>query len=319
MKKEKSNLTLIIPTRWRSKLLAQSIDSAINNGTFENEIIIIADFPTWQTLQVIQERKLIHYTTHFAHYQMCCNFGIWKAHTDYVGICNDDVYFGPKWDEALLDIMRPKVKGGIAKYENTWGIGDERYWCGFDGKDYTTFKPELLDKAIAENCHRAPVSDLSMPVTHHRKTFFKYYGYTVHKEQAHGHERQFQARMSKADNDSESIVTWKSGLYHYGTGGAYVDPGMYYPSTIELAQEGFCWGLRLCLGCGKAEHERYHPRNKNYPGSLEAKEVDERGYFLCDDCKSSGKKDVGKFYLWNLWPKEPSKEEYSKARESGWH
>ncbi len=291
MKKEKSNLALIIATRWRSEVLAQTIDSALKNAVFDNELIIVADCPTWQTLKVIQERKLRFYTVYFAHCNISRSFGGWKAHREYVGFADDDIYFGPRWDEALMEIMKPNIVGSVKK----WQI-HESVACGYDDKSWWTFKPELLHKQIEENKHLLPDSvGYGQPITHHRETYFKHYGYTFHTSQGHGHEGQLIDRMKMIDPSSHVLKTYKSGMFHWGQGGCYSDPGHY-------GSEGYGRGLRLCLGCGKAKRNDTHEDED--PNSTEAFKVYKRGYTLCPDCLIAGRKDVGKFRFWDFWSRE---------------
>ncbi len=152
MAKIKSNLTLIMMVRYATDALEQALDSYFLNSSMDNELIIIADRPSWQTLKVLQDRRITHYTVSFTHYFICCNFGAWKAHREYVAFINDDVFFGPGWDVALMDVMAPNVQGSVFRYEC-----NNNFCCGYKGKgDLKSFQPELLYKAIEENKNKSP-------------------------------------------------------------------------------------------------------------------------------------------------------------------
>ena len=59
--KPKSNFTIIIATRWASEYLKLCIETLKKHSDLDNEIIIAADYPSWQTLKYIQENNLPYY------------------------------------------------------------------------------------------------------------------------------------------------------------------------------------------------------------------------------------------------------------------
>ncbi len=269
MSKEKSNLSLIIVTRYASDMLELALNSYFLNSYLDNELIVVADRPSWQTLKVLQERKIPHYTVPFAHFFLSCNFGGWKAHREYVGFVNDDVYFGPGWDVALMEIAAPNVQAAVFRYECPNG-----YCCGYDHKDIKSFKPELLDEAIEKNKHKMTNCSSGFPTTHHRETFFKYHGYTFHGGQGSGHELHWVNRVRKDDPAARHLRTFKSGIFHFGSGGNRDNIDNY-------SELGFRRGVKLCFGCGKWEFpQAIDELNRAWVRTPEFKEIYERGYWL---------------------------------------
>lgn len=291
--KEKSNLSVIIVTRWASEFLKIALHSYFKNSYYDNELIVIADCPSWQTLKVLQEQEINHYTVYFANWDISANFGAFKAHKEYISLSNDDVFYGPHWDKYVLEIMRPNVFGGVGRYELNNG-----YPCGYIAPDISTFDENLFYAEIEKKKHLPDhIGGVGFALVHHRENFFKYYGYTFHTSQGHGHERKLQRRQSKGLPGFQTIQSMKSGVYHFSSGGNR--DGAKIPVPVEDYKLGFRNGLLLCLGCGYKETGWGSDES-----SKEATEIAERGYFLCKDCKDAGRSDVGKFRLWDSWPRE---------------
>lgn len=104
--KPKSNFTIIIATRWASEYLKLCIETLKKHSDLDNEIIIAADYPSWQTLKYIQENNLPYILTNFGHQCMAWNTAAQFSTREYIAITGDDVVFGPGWDTALTEIAR---------------------------------------------------------------------------------------------------------------------------------------------------------------------------------------------------------------------
>ena len=100
------------------------------------------------------------------------------------------------------------------------------------------------------------------------------------------------------------LKSFKSGIFHYG-GMGNVDKSLQ-PVLFDSSRDlGYAIGLKICLGCGKKEAIPKGEEESKWIHSEDSEDVFKRGYWLCSDCKSKGIKDIGKFKLWNYWPKEP--------------
>jgi len=277
MIKPKSDLSLIINTRWASEFLIQALDSYEKYSDLENELIIIADNPSWQTLKVLQERKLHYYVVHFCNLDMADNYGAKQATRKYVGFINDDVFFGPHWDSVLMDLMnsKPHIMGSVYRLETP-----RNFSCGYDDKiGIQSFSEELFLKSL-EDVKKLPISNgIGAPTCVPRKDFFECFGLTFHVGHGHGHERQLESRMLKKYPDFISPVTTKAGIYHFCSGG-----NRDKLLTFDLEEhKDLRDGLLLCLACGKKVWQVHDKKIAE-----EEREAWQRGYWLCPECKAKG-------------------------------
>ncbi|MCK4500965.1 glycosyltransferase family 2 protein [Candidatus Babeliales bacterium] len=309
--KPKSNLSVIIVTRYASEWLELCLASLEKNSYYDNELIIVCDFPSWQTIKVLEDRLakgqiFSYYPTAFGQYDLCCDYGDWKAHGEYVSICNDDVWFGPNWDKAIMDFMHPACFGSLFRYECNTGHG-----YIYDFGKLETFKEKEVLKLIEEHKHQPDHWQIGYPLVHHRENFFKYYGYTFHCTHGWGHERQLEHRQNYGTEELpplegyESKQGFQSAMYHFGATGN--QDHMCSPvNNLKGERWALSEGWKICLGCGKNENGWGSTTDKE--DYKKCDEVWKRGYWLCDKCKDAGIKDVKKFRPWDFWLREEVKE-----------
>jgi len=122
MIKQKSNLSVIVPVRWESRKLKHCLKSLIEWSKYDNEIIVIADDPTWETMKVLQEFGM-EYTLVQVHNQYRnWDFGAQKATREYLMFIQADHIYSPHWDEHLLSrVTNNNLVGTIGVENHTSG------------------------------------------------------------------------------------------------------------------------------------------------------------------------------------------------------
>ena len=290
MSKPKSELSLIINTRYASTLLAKALDSYHKYSDLDNEVIIVADNPSWQTLKLLQERKINYYVVHFCNLDMADNFGASKAHRKYVGFINDDVFFGPHWDTVLMDLMhqREHMIGGLYRLEINHGFP-----CGYHSGNKEEFDEDLFLRSL-EEVKKLPINNgIGAPTCINKKDYFEQFGLTFHISHGHGHERQLESRMVQRYKSMGFIspVSTQAGIFHYGSGGN--EDHMPIDSLDHLTD--MREGILFCFGCGSKKWQ--YPYGQ--PVGEKEKAVWKRGYYLCPDCEANNEPVKDYFLPWN--------------------
>ena len=92
-----SGISFIISTRYASEILELQLISLEYSKNFDNELKIICDNPSWQTLKLLQDRNLIHgkdyYIVNHGHLDQNLDWGVSKATKDYICLTPDDIFF----------------------------------------------------------------------------------------------------------------------------------------------------------------------------------------------------------------------------------
>ncbi len=271
--KEKSRLSIVIVTKYAHKFLDLCLKSYEKNSVLDNELIIVCDQPSWQTLKLLQEKGMKYWLTNYNHFFMACNFGAKMATREYVGFLNDDVYLGPDWDAAVEEILAPEV---MACVTNISSINGPNFGYDRAARNLEMFDTGAFDKFCIDNRSEKIDSYFWMPLVIERNTFFNYGGFTYYNHHAHGHEIQLENRIKKAG----AIVRTsnKSYLYHFGNVGNHDK----MPESSDLAF--YSGGFFGCSICGNIV------KNDTQADSGPIVEfIQKNGYWLCHDCRTKKK------------------------------
>lgn len=278
-----SDLSVILVTKYASTALDRCLNSIFRNSDFSNEVIIICDNPSWQTIRLLQEKHLQYWVVHFTHAFMGFNFGIEFATRKYVSFLIDDLVVGPGWDSAALKIAEDGILGSIA-FIDGMAILDDNYQIGnsgiFSKKIISDIGYDLetrfIDDKKFDSWCRKMSNDLIEgfywpPWIHPRSDFLKD-RFCFHSPQYMGHEIDFENRHKR---DGWKVkTTYRSFIYHMSKCGNRDN------LSKEYCTGQFINGLRICNSCGMMQ--------EGIPGNdPEYILVHQAGYWLCKQCRKS--------------------------------
>lgn len=278
-----SELSLIIITKSASEALNNCLNSLFRNSDFNNEVIIICDNPSWQTVKLLQDIKLQYWNVHFEHCFMATNFGVELATRKYITSIADDMIVGPGWDSAILNIAGDGILGSLAFIDGIAMLNDN-YQIGNSGIFGKNIAPEVgynqqtryIDDQKFDSWCRKASRDLIEgfywpPYIHHRQDFLQD-KFCFHSPHYLGHDIDFENRYKR---DGWKVkTTYKSFIYHMGHAGNRDN----LPILYTMGQ--FNNGLRICKSCGTFADgvEGNHPE---YIITHQA------GYWLCESCRQN--------------------------------
>lgn len=268
----KSRLSIILITKQAHKYLDLCLQSIQKNSIYDNEIIIVCDQPSWQTLKLLQERQMGYYLTNYNHFFMACNFGAKKATREYVGFINDDVYFGPRWDEALEEIVAPDVLACIynVNHDNGPTFGYNRPIHNLEDFNVNAFEEYCINNR-SDNIE----DHFWMPLVIKKDIFFDHGGFTYFSAMGHGHEVELENRIKNDYPLNAKVKASHRGfLFHFGSTSNRDD---YWDKN-----DFFKLGFFGCVNCGKII-----PNNDPHldTGTI-MNSIKTNGYWLCGECKN---------------------------------
>jgi hypothetical protein len=174
-------LSVILPVRWDSDLLKHWFELYDRYSDLDNELIIIADQPTWQTLKLLQEKRLKYYLVENSNLYENWNYGSTLATKDYICFMQEDYHFSPRWDYNILRRMTKNAWGGAFKL----GVSDSdpmrhagSHFCKEDGDiasfDFTAWENYCAKRSLDKT---APGHPLIYTFCH--ETFDRVYGFGI--------------------------------------------------------------------------------------------------------------------------------------------
>jgi len=110
-------LSVVVATYNREKLLKQTLDSLKKNSDNEIEIIVVDDASTEpetiEYLDSLKDIKLFRFSENVGVARVK-NKGIEMASlTEYIHICDNDIYYLPHWDTGLIEILEKHKDVGL--------------------------------------------------------------------------------------------------------------------------------------------------------------------------------------------------------------
>lgn len=268
-------LSLIVPTRYRSKMLQYFLMSLKRNSAYEHEVIIVCDiFTSWQTYKFLQENNMFYYQVNYCNWYRMLNFGSDKASNEYLALCQDDVLFGYHWDEAISKYLSPMTLVSPTFLEHVNG----HYFGSYDrdgGRHLEDFNFEEFETYCKNHNQEGIHGDVKHPMIIHRDTFNRLGKFTcftgADREHLH-HESGFKYRLQQIGGCS--IAVKNSFVYHIpNCGGDENIPRFgyeFYKDSTHIPLE--------CKHCGVKR-----------PGvDLPRQELDSAinlGYWICQQCR----------------------------------
>lgn len=275
-------ISYIISTRYGSVFLDLLLKSLERGSNYNNQIIVVADRPSWQTLKVLHDRKMVLGLDYFIvdHGHLCRNldYGVQFAKHDYLCLTCDDIIFCKNFDIEIANTFKycnePLIfpafyNGNTISSPMYMDLGrDKLIW---DGKN---FKWDLFDNIkvnksyLYSYCGSPPVSIL------HKNTYKRVNGLTYHNAHPYGQELMMYERIKTLGIEIEHIQG--AYFYHFG-GGGNSDQQLY---TEEW---GISKGILKCSVCGKLEDNEGQAQNDTKLGQS----IRKTGLYLCNNCQKT--------------------------------
>ncbi len=105
-------ISIILCLRWDTDVAKIWYKLYQKYATLDNEIILILDSPTWQTLQFCQENKLKYFLVETNNQYENWNFGAKQATKEFLMFTQEDHHLSPNFDVNILKHMNEKSWGG---------------------------------------------------------------------------------------------------------------------------------------------------------------------------------------------------------------
>ncbi len=269
------NFSIILPTRYRSKMMEYFLFSLKRNSIFEHEVIIVCDiFTSWQTYKYLQEHNIFYYQVDYCNWYKMLNFGADKAKNEYLALCQDDVLFGYHWDEPLQRYLHKLNMIAPTFLEHVNG-----HYFGSYEKDHVRYLEDFNFDEFDSYCKahsNAPLhGDVKHPMIIHKETFNQLgkFTYFTGQERVHlHHEAGFKFRLQQIGGQAFGVGN--SFIYHI--------PNVGYDQNIPRYGYDFYQGpTHIPLECKKCGF-------KQAGSELTSKELDDainRGYWICQTCR----------------------------------
>ena len=148
MKLESPTISVIVPTYNRADMLADCIDSILNQTMNDFEVIVVSDGSTDQTKEVIgnyNDPRLLFFEKENGGQASARNLGIKKSKGKYISFCDDDDRFYSDHLEILHRILETNKDIGLVYSDAVWVYKNgskepEVKFCkDFDKKSFENF------------------------------------------------------------------------------------------------------------------------------------------------------------------------------------
>jgi len=304
-------LSIILPVRWDAVLLQHWLEMYEKYCDLDNELIIVADQPTWQTLKILQEKRLKYYLVENSNLYENWNYGSTFATKEFICFMHEDFHFSPKYDYHIRRRMTENAWGGAFKLAPTDSDPIRMtgtHFCREDG-NILSFDFGVWEKYCASRSVDKIISGHPLMYTFHHGTFDKIYGFGISpfsEPNGHiAHEAATWIRLAAIDG-----IRWEpldAFCLHYKFGAATdfkehivvdqpysVDWGRKFKPWPEIRINFHCnhWcGIIRCRDCRNTCDPVYDfggwPACQN---NLERNQIVWRGYWLCGECLNKGAK-----------------------------
>lgn len=286
-------ISVIISTRWASELLELLIESLLRYQKFDNEIIIVADSPSWQVVKLLQDRgfilgsgkKLSYHIVNHQHLEMNWNYGADFATFEYLAFCPDDTVVGPNWDSETLKTMNNSKRRIVHLPMFQMDVPIEHMHYGDFGV------PEWKYSEVHKRARKSPIGLWNWEAfekaknipptiggvfwTLHKELFELANHYTFHVAHPLGQELAFYELCQRSFN-ADRTAAFGSYCLHWGTGGN---------SDMQKTCIGISNGFFECSQCKHRDPGLHQDLwNKDERSITNVK----TGHYLCERCKKDG-------------------------------
>jgi glycosyltransferase involved in cell wall biosynthesis len=285
-------ISVIIGTRYASEALDLLLESLLKYQKMDNEIIVVADNPSWQTLKLLSDRDFYHggtnkhrcFIVNHRHLEMNWNFGVKEATFDYLAFTNDDVVVGPDWDIEIMKTMDNSQKKIVFlnHYQRAmkndpsfrdfgspeWKYSErhKKYWGSDHAWDWISFEKDCKSMQIR--------GDLGIFWVLTKELFNLAHGYSFCGAHPFSPELHFFERCKRLGATLEQVKT--TGAYHWGSIGN---------SDMQNSLLGVSDGWFECSICG---HQDPGVSGELFNVEPLSRLNLETGLYLCERCKKDG-------------------------------
>lgn len=300
-------ISFIVPTRRASQALRLCFESLKRGSVLDNQIILIADTPSWQTLKLLQDDfgmavNRDYFITNYEHWARNGDYGVQFAEKDYICITGDDMVFSQGWDQAVIEAMEGRRNRIVTTVYYTGPTGS---WIAMDVDEvkkeclesYRTGKINF-DWDLFNSLAPAPRNHIeksgSPPfVVFHKDIYKLANGFNYFSHQGQAFESIFGARALTLGCDH--AITNKVIAFHLGSF-ANADKqkvGESLPHRHGVFECNVCHHIEL----NSKEIDEFPSMSLTQPPNrkMEVKNGSERGrltmktgLFLCERCKQDG-------------------------------
>lgn len=292
-------ISVITSTRYASEVLELHLQSIMKYQKEDNEIIVVADSPSWQVLKLLQDMGFVlggtnhsYHIVNHQHLEMNWNYGAQFAKHDYFSFTCDDAVIGPDWDAETLKAMGGSKRKIIflRSYQRCTPVDHPGYrdfgvpeWKYSEGHRINRSSPigHWNWEKFEQECRHIPfVSPEGIFWTFHRELFNLIHGYTFHAAHPLGQELSLFGACRELFGATREIAQ-NTGAFHWGSAGS---------SDSQKSHVGISNGWFECTIC-KHRDPGVHPSlyNKDPRSVLSLR----TGLYLCERCKMDGWQIVG--------------------------
>lgn len=155
-----AEVTVIIPTYNRSKLVAQAVESVLKQSFVDFELIVIDDGSNDDTADVIKaipDKRIKYLHQKKRGISSARNIGIKHSTSKYISFLDSDDLYPPEYLKVMLEALKEKPGYGLAYslYQNTYpdgtsqkGFQQDRYLSGHLTANYFRKAPAILPSVV---------------------------------------------------------------------------------------------------------------------------------------------------------------------------
>lgn len=280
--KTKSNITIGVITKYASNALEYFLDSLFKNldNSDEFELLVLCDNPSWQTLKLLQERKIPYITVKTGHSHMNWNELMKFSSNDFVVCVNDDVVWGPNLYSSFIDLYNINDKNKI--YSIGFLERNNGHKFNYEKNNLKSFNYDEFYNYCEKNKNGIKYEygkKIFLPWAMHKEFFYKFGPFTHHTHRIYPHEIHFLERAQIVDKEICVVTNYNSYVYHFSDAGNLDNMPDYHLIYGGIFKD-YRYGIFKCKNCG-------YELIRNDDGHNNGKECDfvvKHGYWLCENC-----------------------------------
>ena len=299
-------ISFIIPSRRGSEALRLCLESIKRGSALDNQIIVIADSPSWQTIRLLQDDFDMvldkdYFITNYEHIDRNMDYGVQFVERDYICITCDDMVFSKGWDNAVMEVMDGKNNRIVTTVYYTGPTGS---WIAMDidevkesyqasnRESKATFDWDLFN-SLAPAPHDHIEKSGSPPfLVFHKDVYKLANGLDYFATQGQAFEGAFGARAQTLGCDH--VITNKAVAAHLGqfANADNQKATLFLPCSHGVFECSVCHHIELSEGNNEfPQMSLTQPPNRRMEvkgGSERGRLTLKTGLFLCERCRKDG-------------------------------